>query len=243
MSGRPAPDVKAPLTRFYKEASISTEGAPAGEALVRLDGRPVKTPARRALSAPPPVAARIAQEWNAQGDFILPLSMPMTRLVNAAIDGVAQSPERVADDILAFADNDLVFYRAEAPEGLVARQRALWDPVVRTAEERTGVRLVLAEGVMPVRQDERFAQRLRPLLPGEPLSLAALHLLATLTGSVLVSLQVADRALAFDEAWSAAHVDEDWNIAEWGEDAQAAARRAVRRRDAEAAAFVLTAPR
>lgn len=236
MSDRP-PQPEA-QRRFYSAATIAP--GVAGLFTVLLDGRPVKTPARAPLAAPRPVAERIAAEWNGQGDAILPLSMPATRLVNTAIDGVATALDAVAADIAEIAVSDLTFYRADAPDGLVAAQKAGWDPFVRGAERTFGVRIVLAEGVMPVRQDDRLAPAVRAALPADPLALAALHQLATLTGSALVALALARREVSFAAAWSAAHVDEDWNIARWGEDAEAAARRAVRRSDAETAAFVLT---
>lgn len=226
-----------PMKKFYAAASIapSTEGT----CTVLLDGRPVRTPARKPLDAPEPVAAAIAAEWNAQETHIRPQTMPLTRLVNTAIDGVSAARRPVQDDIVAIAGNDLLAYRADAPEGLVARQCELWDPLVAQIERRFGVGLVVTSGVMPVAQDERFLQEVRSVLPQDPLPLAAMHQLTTLTGSALIAITVAEGVLAFEEGWVAAHVDEDWNIKLWGEDSEAAERRAVRRRDAEAAAFVL----
>jgi chaperone required for assembly of F1-ATPase len=229
----------APLRRFYAEAAA---GAPEGGlAPVLLDGRPVRTPARALLATPAAVAAGIAAEWNAQGELIEPASMPLTRLANTAIDGVAAAVAPVQADIATIATSDLVLYRADRPEGLVARQRAAWDPVVADAESRFGVRLYLTEGVMPVSQDERLEAAVRAALPADPLPLAALHQLTTLTGSAFMAIACRAGALSFEEAWEAAHVDEDWNIMEWGEDAEAAERREIRRRDAAAAAFVLAA--
>ena len=236
-NGNLRPDKPEPLSRFYKEASLSppTDGL----CTVLLDGRPVRTPARQTLSAPEAVAGRMADEWNAQEKHILPLTMPLTRLVNTALDGVAQAKEPVMEEIVAIAGNDLLVYRADGPEGLIARQAELWDPLIEAAAERFGVPIAITAGIMPVRQDERFPAAVRRTLPDAPLPLAALHQLTTLTGSALIALSVADGRLAFDDGWNAAHVDEDWNIMEWGADEEAAARRAVRRRDAEAAAFVL----
>lgn len=236
----PKPTEPEPLKRFYQSAGVGETGE---GATVLLDGRPIRTPARAVLAVPHPVAERIAAEWNAQDDVIRPLTMPLTRLANSAIDGVSTAIEDVQGDIAEIAGNDLVFYRADWPAGLVAAQRARWDPLVRYGEERTGVRLVLAAGVMPVSQDPRFAEAIRASLPAEPLPLAALHQLTTLTGSALAALASADGTLSFEEAWAAAYVDEDWNVAEWGEDAEATARRAARSRDAEAAHFVLTVQR
>jgi len=230
-------DGAEPLRRFYSKARA---GEPQGGlSPVLLDGRPVRTPAKALLATRPAIAERIAAEWAAQGETVDPLAMPLTRLANTAIDGVAGAIEPVKEDIAAIAGNDMILYRADWPEGLVARQRAHWDPVVDDAERRFGLRLVLTEGVMPVRQDDRLEPAVRAALPAEPLELAAMHQLTTLTGSAFIAVACRAGALSFEAAWAAAHVDEDWNIKAWGEDAEAAARRAARRRDAEAAATVL----
>lgn len=239
MNATDAPKPPDPIRRFYKAARVE-DGAD-GTARILLDERPIRTPARAHLSAPRPIAERIAAEWNAQETYILPITMPMTRLANTAIDGVASALEAVKDDIAAMADSDLVMYRADTPAGLVEAQETHWNPVVDHAERGLGLRINLVAGIMPVRQDARLPAAVRERLPHEALPLAAFHQLTTLTGSALTTLAYLERAVDFDDAWTAAHVDEDWNIREWGEDAEAAARRAQRRRDAEAAAFVLRA--
>lgn len=237
-TGRPGvPKPADPMRRFYSEATVGPEAD--GTRAVLLDGRPIRTPARAHLATPPAIAEGIAAEWNAQGEHILPVTMPLTRLANTAIDGVARAVDAVKDDIARIAGGDLVLYRADAPEGLVARQREHWDPVVRRAEEMLGLRLILSEGVMPIRQHERLGEMVRARLPSEPLRLAATHQLTTLMGSAFLTLAVLEGSLPFDAAWRAAHVDEDWNIDAWGEDAEAKARRDLRERDARAAAFVV----
>ncbi len=98
---------------------------------VLLDGKPVRTPARRALTAPAPgLAEALAAEWNAQEEVIDPAAMPLTRLANSIIDGVAQTPLPVAEEIAQYLRSDLLFYRAEGPQGLVERQERQWDPVL-----------------------------------------------------------------------------------------------------------------
>lgn len=245
--GRPAgaparadarPAVPEPLKRFYKNAHVGPHRAE-GHAVVLLDGRPVRTPRRAPLAAPVAVATAIAAEWQSQGEHIRPLTMPLTRLVNTAIDGAVHAVDRIKEDIATVAGSDLVLYRAEGPAGLVALQEAAWAPVVAFAERRLGVRLILAEGIMPVRQDERLGPSVVAALPDDPLALAAIHQLTTLTGSTFLALALADAQTSFEDAWAAAHVDEDWNIRQWGEDALAAERREARRRDARAALFVL----
>lgn len=236
-NGRPPlqPGTEA-LRRFYK---VVTVGPHEAEFTVLLDGRPVRTPARNALAAPEPIAQAMAVEWDAQEDTIEPRTMPFTRLVNTAIDGVAQNTDAVRADIAQIAGNDLIVYRADAPAGLVANQNAHWDPVAAFAERTLDVRIVRTTGIMPLTQPDGLGPAILAALPREPLALAAFHQLTTLTGSAFIALSAASGHITFDAAWDAAHVDEDWNIKEWGEDAEAAARRAARRKDAAAASAVL----
>ncbi|MEI2734565.1 MAG: ATP12 family protein [Rhodoblastus sp.] len=74
--------------------------------------------------------------------------MPVTRLVNSALDGVARDLSGVVADIVKYAGSDLVCYRAGEPDGLVAAQAAAWDPALAFAREKFGARFILAEGVM-----------------------------------------------------------------------------------------------
>lgn len=228
--------------RFYREAGYREE--PEGYVLT-LDGRPARTPARKPLAAPSPALAdALAAEWQAQGERIDPATMPLTRILNSAIDGVTERAAEVRREVASYAGSDLICYRADAPEGLVARQNAAWEPLVAWAREVLGARLVLVEGVMPVAQDEAsLAAVAEALEAASAAELAALHTITTLTSSAILALAVARGRLSVDEAWSAAHVDEDWQIAQWGEDAEASARRAARRREMDAAALILSAAR
>ncbi len=234
--------LRQPLPRrFYERAAVAEAE---GGSVVELDGKPALTPGRNRLVLPTPAAAElVAAEFSAQAETIDPMTMLVTRLVNTAIDGVASDPQAVLEDILRFASSDLLCYRAGSPRELVDRQCATWDPVLDWVREKLGVHFVLSEGVMHVEQPREtiaaLGVHLRPRT--EPFRLACLHVMTTLMGSALLALAVEDGALSPDEAWSAAHLDEDWNIQQWGEDAEAAARRAARQREMMAAAGLLTA--
>jgi len=223
--------------RFYETASVG-EGAPYP---ILLDNRGVKTPAGNTLAAPSAALAQaIAAEWSAQGERIDPASMPLTKLANTIVDGVAPDPEPVRQEITKYLGSDLVCYRADAPEGLVAAQAQHWNPVLTWAHQTHGARFVLIEGVMFVAQPERAIEAVRAAVPSDPWRLGAVHLITTLTGSALIALAVAARALVIEEAWAAAHVDEDWNMKLWGRDETALARRATRFADMQAAGAVLS---
>jgi chaperone required for assembly of F1-ATPase len=231
-----------PRRRFYKQADVAPHEA--GFALV-LDGRVARTPAGKLLAVrSEAVAAALAAEWSAQGERLDPTAMPLTRLVNSAIDGVAAEMAAVRADIVRYAESDLVCYRAEGPAGLIALQEAHWSPLLAYMREVLGARFVLAEGVVHVSQDWGALAAVDAALERyDALALAAVHTVTTLTGSTVIALAVARGALAPEAAWTAAHVDEDWQMSQWGEDEQALERRAMRWREMEAASLVLASVR
>ena len=223
--------------RFYEKA---TTVAVADGHAVRLDGKPVRTPARRVLVAPTlALAEAIAAEWQAQKDVIDPAKMPLTRLANAIIDGVADTPQPVADEVAKYLGSDLLFYRAGSPPGLVERQAHHWDPILAWARQGLGADFKLGEGAVHVAQPQAALAAACAAIPEEPWRLGAVHAVTTLTGSALIALAMARGALSADAGWQAAHVDEDWNIAQWGRDEMAMARRDFRHAEFQAAAAVL----
>jgi len=225
--------------RFYNRAHLG-EAGPDGFPLL-LDGKPVRTPARRALAAPTsPLAEKIAEEWNAQAEVIDPARMPLTRLANAVIDAVADAPGPIADEVAKYLGSDLLCYRAEAPAGLAEGQTRHWDPVLAWAREKLGARFVLAQGVMHVAQPQQTIAAARSRIPTEPWRLGAVSAVTTLTGSALLALALAHDALDAEAAWAAAHVDEDWQMSQWGSDQAALERRAYRRAEFDAAVLVLS---
>lgn len=236
--------MKRPLPkRFY--ADVTTSPQAEGYAL-ELDGKTVRTPARKALVVPTQaLASLIAAEWASQKDVIDPATMPATRLVNTAIDGIANDPQAVFEDILRFSSTDLLCYRADGPEGLVARQGERWDPVMDWAANSLGARFILIEGVIHQEQPREataaFAVTLRKY--DTPVDLACLHTITTLTGSAILAMAFAEGFLPFDEIWSLAHLDEDWTIEHWGSDEEAEERRALRFQEFQAAAEVFSALR
>jgi len=225
--------------RFYKAVDVAE--TPDGF-VVRLDGKLIRTPGKRTLAAPSREIAEImAAEWEAQKETIDPLSMPMTRLANSTIDGVSDQVTAVRDDVAKYLGSDLLFYRASFPEELVTRQGKHWDPVLRWAADDLGAHFILTEGVMHVQQPETAVRAAHQALPESPWRVAASHVVTSITGSALLALALQYGAYTPAQVWAAAHVDEDWNSQQWGEDEDVAERRAARLLDFETAAKVLTA--
>jgi chaperone required for assembly of F1-ATPase len=230
-------NMRALRRRFYAAAGILER--PAGFEIA-LDGRPIRTPARHPLAFPTRSLAEVAAaEWDAQGEFIEPAQMPLTRLANTIIDGVAAAPDAVAAEVAKYLGSDLLFYRAAGPERLVERQKEAWDPVLEWAQTALGACFLIGTGVMPLLQPESALAAASAAIPHQPWRLGAVHAVTTLTGSALLALALAGGAISCEAAWAAANVDEDWNIEFWGEDALAQQRRALRRAEMQAAAEVL----
>ncbi len=214
------------MKRFYKTVSV---GPVEDGFAVLLDGKPVKTPARGSLSLPTEkLANAIAAEWHAQGDEVIAASMPLLRLANSVIDGVTANRDGVIDAILRFGENDLLCYRAHQPPELAARQRAGWDPLLSWARQRFGVQMTVAEGLMHVDQPVQVQAFLRQALEKfDAFTLGALHVIASITGSAVLALAVAEGELSAHQAFALSRIDEAYQAEKWGEDAQAAKRAAA----------------
>ena len=228
--------------RFYKVAGFEPVPGKSAWRIV-LDGRPVKTPGKQGLELPTAeLADAIAQEWQAQGELIDPAHMRMTTLAFTAIDGVRGKEAAVAAEIVSYAGTDLVCYRATGPDRLVAQQAAAWEPILAWAKKDLGAQFIATAGLVHATQSAAALGRVAAVTkPCGPFELAALSVMTSLTGSALLALAVLRGHMTADAAWTAAHVDEDWQIAQWGVDAEAIKRRAYRLAEVRAADFVLKA--
>ena len=239
--------VRPPLRRrFYKTVTIAAgEGGQGNQAdqaghVICLDGKPIRTPGRHVFAGPAPALAQaLADEWAAQGEYIEPAKMPLTRLANTIIDGVCAAQDQVAAEIRKYLASDLVFYRAVSPAALRARQAQHWDPLLSWASQALGADFKLAAGVVHVDQPASALDRAGVALPHDVWRLGALHAATTLTGSALIALALMHGAVTPEAAWQAAHIDEDWNMEQWGRDEIALKRRGWRFAEFNAAALVL----
>ena len=118
--------------------------------------------------------------------------MPLLRLANTVIDGVAANRAGVIAAILRFGENDLLCYRAHQPPDLAARQRAGWDPLLDWVRQRHGAHMRVAEGLAHIDQTPDALLALRQALEDDdPFTLGALHVIASITGSAVLALAVA----------------------------------------------------
>lgn len=230
------------MKRFYKEVSVAPSD---GGFAVLLDGRPVKTPARNTLVLPTEkLASAIAAEWRAQGEEVTAASMPLLRLANTVIDGVAVNREAVIDAILRFGENDLLCYRAHQPPELVARQREGWDPMLGWVRQKFGADIQVAEGITHIDQMPEMLSALRGAMAGyDPFTLAGLHVVASIAGSLVLGLAVVEGEISGAHAFALSRIDEAYQAEKWGEDAEAAKRATALAHELDKAVELITAVR
>lgn len=231
------------IKRFYKKAEVvsSDEGGSAGFA-VALDGRLLRTPDKAALQLPTQVlAAAIASEWNAQGETIDAQTMPMMTLACTAIDWVGKERAHAVDTTAAFAEHDLVCYWAEEPPDLVERQQENWQPLLDWVTLTFDAPLIVIPGILAKPQPAASVEALRHAVENvDDMALTALHTVVSAGGSLVIGLALLRERLTADEAFTAALLDELFQVEFWGEDAEAAARHAGLRGEFHAAASFLT---
>ena len=227
------------MKRFWLEASVGQRDEGFG---IFLDGRPVRTPDRSELVVPTEILAEaIAEEWRACGDIFDPRAMRLTGLANAAIDRVAPDTEAFAAGLARFGESDLTCYRAEGPDALVRRQTESWDVLLEWARRRYDIDFNCAPGVVHVPQPKDTIVKLAHAVAIlDPFRLAAMSPLVTIGGSLVAALAVLEQAIPADSAWEAVSLDEQWQVEQWGADADAQAALENRRSDFLAAARFLT---
>ena len=217
------------MKRFWKQAAAVPESGGWG---IAVDGKPVRTPAGKPLRVPSePLAQAIAGEWNAVGDSVDPREMALTGLANAAIDRVAPDSEAFAAELSKYAEGDLACYRADTPREFVARQAEHWDGLLAWARRRFDVDFRTTCGIVHVPQPEATVHRLAHAVAAlDPFRLAGLSPLVRIGGSLVAALAVLEGAMTADEAWRSVTVDEQWQLEQWGGDAEAEATLEDRRR-------------
>lgn len=228
------------MKRFYKD--VTTAQVVDGKAHeVLLDARSVRTPMRRPLQVPgPALADAIADEWCAQGEQIDVETMPLTRIAATAVDRVADDREGYIDQIAAYGGTDLVCYRAQTPAELVVRQSRVWQPLLDWARDTFGSELVVTDGLLPIDQPPESLALLRAAVADhDNYELAALGVVTSASGSIIVALALSKGHLDADTAFEVGQLDESYQVELWGEEAEAQARRDILRADTECAAAFL----
>ena len=223
------------MRRFWKEVAVTGRE-------ITLDGKPVRTPGRVPLALPTDALAEaIAEEWRAVGEKLDPRAMLLTGLANAAIDRIAPDTAAFVAGLAAYGESDLLYYRAEMPEPLVARQEAAWDPLLDWARGRYDVHFETTAGVMHRPQPPATIARLGEAVAAlDAFQLAGLSPLVTVSGSLVAALALLEGAADADTVWAAAHIDEEWQAEQWGHDDLAIGAREARRADFNAAARFLS---
>ncbi|MEM7270676.1 MAG: ATP12 family protein [Pseudomonadota bacterium] len=218
------------MKRFYTDVAVAFED---GGWSVTLDGKPIRTPAKRPCLAPTrAMADAIAEEWAAQEGELRPQDMPVTKALNTAIDRTLPEFDAVVEIVAAYGGSDLICYRADTPDGLRERQAAAWDPMMEWAEASLGSRLIATTGVMHLMQAEEALTRLgAEVAAHNAYELTGLHDLVALSGSLVLGLAVSKGRLSAPEAWASSRIDNIWQEEQWGVDEEAAASAAYKERE------------
>jgi chaperone required for assembly of F1-ATPase len=210
-------------SRFYRDVTVAESHSPAPGYSILLDAKTAMTPSGKALILPTrALAEAVADEWRAQGEKILPATMLLTRLANTAIDRTAENRRETETQILALAKSDLVCYRAETPAELVARQHEVWDPLLEWLMRVYGARLVTSTGIAFVEQPHEALRALEDALARRgDFELTGLLSAATLCGSAVLALALADGLLAAEAAFATSQIDAIFQSERWGKDMEA----------------------
>ncbi len=230
------------MKRFYKNVSIAVAE---GGFAVLLDGKPVRTPSRNPLLLPTEsLAAAVAEEWRGQGNEIVATAMPLLRLSNTVIDGVAANRAEVINAILRFGENDLLCYRAHQPPDLAQRQREGWDPLLDWTRQRFSACMTVADGLTHVDQTPDALAALREALEGrDAFTLAGLHVIASITGSLVLALAVTEGYIPGAYAFELSRIDESYQAEKWGADDEAVKRAAALAHELDKAVELIAAVR
>jgi chaperone required for assembly of F1-ATPase len=224
--------------RFYKSVDVAET---AGVFTVLLDGRVTKTPTGKQIGVGhADLAAHMRDEWAVQGDRIDPDMMPHVKLINSAVEAGDESRAALLDEVVKYAGSDLLLYRAESPRELVEKQEQVWDDVLVRLARHFSVSFQPTVGILHKAQSPEMLRKLRSAIdPLHHVPATAMVSVTGLTGSGLLAVALRERLVDADVVWTAAHVDEDYQISLWGEDYEAAARRRQRRREFDAAVNVI----
>ena len=226
------------MKRFYRDVTVTSAADGFG---VALDGKELRSPAKRALTLPTrALAEALAAEWAGQGEEIRPDTMKLMALISTARDLVASKPAEIADEAARYAATDLLCYRAEHPQNLVRRENLLWQPLIDWAANRFDAPLLVTAGIVPIEQPASSLKALRLVLDGlDPFTLAAIADLTASCGSLILALALWDGRLDAAGAFEAAVLDENFQNESWGEDAEAMVRRHGLEADIQAGARFL----
>ncbi len=206
--------------RFYKTVTVDSE---AGLWRVLLDGMQLRTPGKIKLAVPfKSLAEILAAEWEAQAEYVNPSLMPVTRLINVAIE---QTPGRRGDlvaEARRYAETDLVCYRAPQPRILKERQSAAWDSW-RDWGAAQGVDLKTTESLHAIAQSEASLTAVEDFaVQLDDIQLTLFVHLIAVYGSVILAMAVMRSALSGEAAFDVSRIDAEYQIELWGEDEEQA---------------------
>jgi chaperone required for assembly of F1-ATPase len=217
------------VKRFWEVATVEPS---ADGFAVLLDGKPMHLPGGGVLRVEAEALARaIAAEWQMaggeKGGEMSFSDTPLTRLAGTAQQRIAPDPAPTVDAIARYAESDLLCYRAERPPELVERQQRAWQPWLDWVAQNYHAPLRVSTGIAYVKQHRGAVATLRQAVAALDVpAVAALGVAVPLLGSLVLGLALAEQRLDAATAHALGALDELFQVEQWGEDAEATARRA-----------------
>lgn len=232
--------LKNKARRFFEVAEVTTVE---NEFSVALDGKTVRTPEGSLIAMPTrQLAELVSGEWSSQVEEIKPLTMPVMRLVCTAIDKVIPVRDQIIDQISRYGLTDLLCYRSEGPDDVVAHQAEHWQPVLDWLKTRFDISLNVTQGIVHVAQPESSLDQFKKIVGGyQDFQLTGLAEMTQLTGSLVLAIAFLEKHLSDEDVFLLSQLDDDWQSDKWGEDFEAVQRRKNLEVDVAAAVSFLAA--
>jgi len=204
------------MKRVYKLASFNkTEDG----FIIQLDGKTLKTPSGQPVAAPNKhMAEAIVAEWAAQGDDIIPDSMPITQMLNTAIDRM-RDREAITKTLLKYLDTDLLCYRVKEPIDLAKRQKEVWDRWLTWFDEHFESPLEVTFKLDALTQDADTHKQIWNYLEAlDDYYFTALQIVTSLSGSIVLGLAFLEHEASPEDVYNAAELEEIYHAQLAGED-------------------------
>lgn len=216
--------------------AFDTMAVPGGFAVCRA-AKIMRTPAGHDMRVPTQkLAEALAEEFANAGDKPKPKAMPLAQLAATALDIVAVNRDDAVRSVVCYASSDLLCHRADEPPALAERQAKIWQPWLDWARHRYGAAMRVGTGVMPIKQaDESLEAFGDAVTCYDSFGLVGLQQAASLTGSLVLGLALAERAADSQQLFEASELDSIFQMEKWGEDPVTLERHANARRELEIA--------
>lgn len=192
---------------------VSVEQADSGFTVL-LDGKSVKTPAKKTLLLPnKSLAMLVVEEWAAQIDEIDPKSMRVMQIAVTAQDYVAANRADIESLILRYIETDLLCYQVDQPAALSLRQQEKWGAMLNWFNQETGIDLKVKTDLMALSIPQADLDKAKTIMSNMSDHLFAVFQLAvSLTGSFVLAYALIKQTTTVAKLFESAKLEELFTI-------------------------------